>query len=89
MLPRREAMVSVRRARRGQILEIERVDRRDRLRLDVIEGPTAARHRSGMPVFELPAGDEHHRVFGVGRSAAEMRSAGTNLARPSASGRFR
>ena len=40
--------------------------RHDRLGLDCIQHAGAAGHRAGMPVLELPAGDEHHRVLGVG-----------------------
>src|SRR4026207_905244 len=39
--------------------------RRDRLWFDVVEIRRTARHRPGVPVFELPARDQHHRVLGV------------------------
>ena len=48
-----------------KLLEIERMYRRHRLRLNGVERRGAARHRSGMPVFELAAGDQHHRILGV------------------------
>ena len=39
---------------------------RHRIRLDRVEHRGAARHAAGVPVFELAAGDQHHRVLGVG-----------------------
>src|SRR4026208_832703 len=35
---------------------------RDRIRFDRIEYRSAARHRAGMPMLELPSGDQYHRI---------------------------
>jgi hypothetical protein len=65
------------------------MNRHGRFRLDRIEHTGAARHRAGVPVLELAAGDQHHRILASGRSSGGMMSAGTNFARPSASGNAR
>ena len=39
---------------------------RHRLGLDLVEHAGAPGHRAGVPVFELAAGGQHHRVVGVG-----------------------
>ena len=58
-------MVSVAPGSMPSRFEIERMNRRHRLRLDVVEVRRAARHGPGVPVFELAAGDEHHRILRV------------------------
>ena len=41
------------------------MERRDRLRLDRVEHLGAPRHAAGVPVLELPPGDQHERILGV------------------------
>src|SRR3984957_19525052 len=45
---------------------IERIERCHRIRLNGIQHPRAARHAAGMPMLELAAGDQHHRILVVG-----------------------
>src|SRR2546428_304690 len=51
---------------RAERREIERMERGYRFGLDGIEHAGAARNGAGMPVLELAAGDEHHRIIPVG-----------------------
>src|SRR5947207_1437921 len=47
--------------RHARVLQIEWMDRSDRLRLERIERRRATRHRAGVPVLELAPGDQHLR----------------------------
>src|SRR5204862_6021046 len=40
-----------------------RREARDRLRLDLVQDAGAPRHRAGVPVFELAAGCQYHRII--------------------------
>ena len=53
-----------------------------RLRLDRVEHRGAARHRARVPVLELPAGDEHERILGVGPLVGGDDVGGHELAAP-------
>ena len=88
MLPRRDAIVSVVAGRDAEPVEVERMHRGDRLGLDVVERRRAARHRPGVPVLELTAGDEHHRVLGVGALGGGDRIRRHELAAALAVGKF-
>ena len=50
----------------AHIGKIKRVHQCDRIRLNGIEHRRAPRHAAGVPMLQLPPGNEHHRVFGIG-----------------------
>jgi hypothetical protein len=52
--------------RHAQGLQVQRVDQRGRVGLDRVEHAGAPGHAAGVPVLELAAGDQHHRVLGIG-----------------------
>ena len=83
MLPRRDATVIIAVGRDAERREIERMQRRHRVRLDRVEHFGAARHAARVPVLELPPGDQHERILGcqVARPR-ESPLAGTNRPLP-------
>src|SRR5205814_8647529 len=46
--------------------QVQRMDRGDGLGFDRVERCGSARHRSGMPVFQLSAGEKHRRIVRIG-----------------------
>src|SRR5207237_9468195 len=52
------------------------------MRLGRVEERSAARHRAGVPVLELPAGDEDERILGVGTLVGGNEIRGNELAAP-------
>ena len=56
---------------------------RHRIGLECVEHGGAPRHAAGVPVFELTAGDQHHRVVGIG-SFVGRDDVGRHEARPAA-----
>jgi hypothetical protein len=64
-LPRRDQRHHV--ARRDALRrQVQRMHQRHRIGFDRVQHAGAPRHAAGMPVLELAAGDQHHRVLGIG-----------------------
>src|SRR5260221_12099645 len=73
----------------AHFVEVEWVEGRDGLRLDVVEHGRATRHRAGVPVFELPARDKHHRVAVVRAFVGRNQVRGYELAAARGRGEMR